>query len=372
MSVPVELPNVSNAPVRAERFYRPELDALRFVAFLGVFLYHASFLPNQSDLMWAVSYTGAFGMSLFFVLSSYLITKLLIKERDLTGKIKLRFFYARRALRIWPLYFAFLFAVAGIGMYHQPWHVKFGTIASFSLLSGNWYLILRGVFGPVMPLWSLSVEEQFYAFWPALFSRLDLKWFIRLAIGLIPASLVSVYLLAASGRFDFAAIWWNTLPQMQFFGIGALLAIYDYKWSTPLQPATRLALALAGILVWLGGGICNQASRAGLNGPLLLACSYICGIFGCLLLFRAFFGARRIPSVFLNSGKISYGLYVFHMAALGVAGNLIRRFLPLSYWMIGQTALALLLTFLAAHVSYRFLEKPFLKFKRHFEIIHSR
>ena len=103
------------------RFYRPELDGLRFYAFLGVFVCHT--LPNEATFysslhlpmpwVWAaVVRSGAAGVDLFFVLSAFLITSLLLREREETGKISLRLFYIRRILRIWPLYFL----VVGLGV----------------------------------------------------------------------------------------------------------------------------------------------------------------------------------------------------------------------------------------------------------------
>src|ERR1019366_7648286 len=88
----------------AGRFYRPELDALRFFAFLAVFLHHG---PSYG-LFDLVTRAGGFGLSMFFLLSAYLITELLFREREQTGTIAWKLFFTRRALRIWPLYYAAL------------------------------------------------------------------------------------------------------------------------------------------------------------------------------------------------------------------------------------------------------------------------
>ena len=95
-------------------FYRPELDVLRFLAFLGVFVFHGTLVADLSFFgSWepwaaAVCKSGAFGVDLFFALSAYLITALLLREKESQGALDLKAFYLRRILRIWPLYFTFL------------------------------------------------------------------------------------------------------------------------------------------------------------------------------------------------------------------------------------------------------------------------
>src|SRR5215467_6179305 len=128
MTVAVEIPLAAAAPARAERFYRPELDVLRFFAFLGVFIFHAA--PRTMDFYDRAGYphwlsslliptfgAGAYGVDLFFALSAYLITSLLLREREAAGKLDLRSFYVRRILRIWPLYLSFVAFAAITAMF---------------------------------------------------------------------------------------------------------------------------------------------------------------------------------------------------------------------------------------------------------------
>jgi peptidoglycan/LPS O-acetylase OafA/YrhL len=138
---------------KPRRFYQPELDGLRFYAFLGVFIYHT--LPEQPAFyrglhlplpsLWsAVVKSGASGVDLFFALSAFLITSLLLREGEETGGISLRLFYLRRILRIWPLYLVVM-AVA-IVLAHTlrsqdlPWFYVIGYL----LFVGNW---LNAAFG---------------------------------------------------------------------------------------------------------------------------------------------------------------------------------------------------------------------------------
>jgi peptidoglycan/LPS O-acetylase OafA/YrhL len=117
----VTLPEKTSA---SGSFYRPELDTLRFFAFLGVFVFHMAPLTIETYeplgwiAPWLVAWfsSGAFGVDLFFALSAYLITTLLLREKETRGSLDVRNFYIRRILRIWPLYFAF---IAFAGVLHQ-------------------------------------------------------------------------------------------------------------------------------------------------------------------------------------------------------------------------------------------------------------
>src|ERR1700722_5960803 len=166
---------------KPRRFYRPELDGLRFYAFLGVFVCHT--VPNEAKfysdlhlpmprLLAAVVRSGAAGVDLFFVLSAFLITSLLLRERQETGKISLRLFYIRRILRIWPLYFlvvalgiVFAHTMANFWYYTQnlPWYY----VAGYLLFVSNWvYAVFGAPQSICAPLWTVSIEEQFYLIWP--------------------------------------------------------------------------------------------------------------------------------------------------------------------------------------------------------------
>src|SRR5258707_11587748 len=157
-----------------KRFYRPELDALRFFAFLWVFAFHrmdyAPIDPVTQPLAYSIYTAGAFGVPLFFLLSSFLIVELLLRERAQTGTIHIKAFYIRRMLRIWPLYLAAFFGLAALGHYMPDVGPKtYHSWLAFLLFAGNWYILRYGwIAGPIDPLWSIAVEEQFYIAIPLL------------------------------------------------------------------------------------------------------------------------------------------------------------------------------------------------------------
>ena len=129
--------------------YRPELDVLRFVAFFAVFLFHTVNFPVAFYIQHGVRSVfgiaanaaiagGRYGVSLFFVLSSYLITDLLIREKEQCGALDVKFFYLRRILRIWPLYYLLISASAVFPLFDPAHGFGIKYILPFALLSGNW------------------------------------------------------------------------------------------------------------------------------------------------------------------------------------------------------------------------------------------
>src|SRR5271170_4480502 len=134
-----------STPLGGETFYRPGLDILRALAFLLVFVAHglASHIDKPSQIG-AIARAGEFGVCVFFFLSSYLITELLLREKRDTGTILIPAFYARRILRIWPLYFAMI----GVGWLYglvSPTHtLSVAWLLSLLLLFTNWYTVDHG------------------------------------------------------------------------------------------------------------------------------------------------------------------------------------------------------------------------------------
>ncbi len=347
----------------SQRFYRPELDVLRFGAFFSVFYYHMAFHKDSPGVWFqAAASAASFGMCLFFVLSSFLITELLLREKEITGTIHIKSFYIRRILRIWPLYFAFIALTWVLGHYAYSWTVTGKTVLSFSLLAGNWYLIhINGRFGgPLMPLWSISLEEQSV-----------------ISAALVPVALCSIAFLAHKGWHAYS-IWWNSFVQVMFFGIGALLAIYTHVQIQQRSKVDRLLLFLGGVIAWWGGAYLNELAVSVAAPAFLLMSSYSCAAAGCIAFLFAFLGANpKWPGVLIYLGKISYGLYVFHVLCPDVVAQALRTLWPRLpdhggiYKSVYMT-LGLIFTIATAYCSYNWFEKPFLKWKERFALVQSR
>ncbi|HEV2698570.1 MAG TPA: acyltransferase [Terriglobales bacterium] len=378
---------------RPARFYRPELDVLRFFAFLSVFLHHG--LPNFE----ASHFTGkplivvqlesvfktaaSFGVCLFFVLSAYLITELLDRERSLAGTVNIGSFYVRRILRIWPLYFIFLFFAFGLGEILPACHIEPARLWSFVFLAGNWYVAAAGCAAfPIAPLWSISLEEQFYLAWPWIAKLGGPTLIAGLSLALLPASWVMLVVLSRRGTAPDSAIWVNSFVQFQFFALGALLALGLKRRNHSLGRLSRVALVGTGLLCWtLAAGVCHIKSNAPPPSASSLVFGYMLVAVGCAsLLFGVLGVSRRFSPRLLYLGKISYGLYVFHMLAIhgawkaiASAGTLSQSSISMKIVrLLSAQAVALSATMLLAILSYRFLESPFLKLKERFTVVRSR
>jgi peptidoglycan/LPS O-acetylase OafA/YrhL len=368
----------STAP-HQQRFYQPELDGLRFYAFLGVFVCHA--LPFDPafyrrfhlplPLLWgAAAKSGAAGVDLFFALSAFLITALLLRERQLNGAISLRRFYLRRILRIWPLYFL-LIALAVVLSHtmanqHLPWYY----VTGYLLFVGNW---VHAVFGRpesiCSPLWTVSIEEQFYFLWPVLMKVLTRR-------GMIVAATVT-FVVATVSRIGFMLAGWSggfiyygSICRCDSLALGILLALFANRLPR-LTSGARLLLLTIGLTGWV-------ASSAWLNeqpgpvdmrmvwGRLVVSLSAGAILYACLgsqcRLVRGGWVVRL--------GKISYGLYMLHLTGILIALSWLH---PRWGWqLLAAKGLGLVLTAIIAVASYRWIESPFLRLKDRFATVLSR
>jgi peptidoglycan/LPS O-acetylase OafA/YrhL len=362
------------------RFYRPELDLLRLLAFVMVFLHHTIPYKYVTHLPLIIDFTDACGagLQLFFVLSSYLITELLLREHKNNGTVHVRAFFIRRILRIWPLYFAF---IGGCMLARIVFHAGVFPLPAFFayiLLAGNWYVYTHG-FLPftVGPLWSVSLEEQYYLIWPFV-ARAGHKRALWAASGIFfIGAYVTLYYLGdhLAPRY---AVWTNSFVEFQFFAIGAVLAlalhgreIFLPLWVRPIL----LALSVASI------GFAASHFQIFRDDPRPfrdLFPGYLLLGSGIVLLFLAFLRAP-VPSfckplVFL--GKISYGLYVFYTLSFLVQKSVLSYFGLIGSanvrMLAARTVISLFFCIAFAMISYNFLEMPFLRMKRRFTFVRAR
>lgn len=356
-----EPPSVDAHRAYLKQAHFSALDGLRAVAILMVLTHHSA-LAQVSGL-WS---RGFLGVDLFFVISGFLITTLLLREQERRGRISLTGFYWRRALRILPLYFLVVTLVGGY----------------FVLLQGEWdlaahwgayYLFLANFLSshipPLFPSWSLAMEEQFYLLWP-----LVMVWLPRRAWGGLLVLGVALNLVAVTGvlgRVGITAFDWGIfrlhLPDVTYapllLGAGLALTLHDPRgfralWRLLGHPGAPLGLA--GLLLVLLSGLLPQV-LAGL--PYLVVHLAMTGLLASLVLRENSWAhplLRLAPLA--RIGRISYGIYLLHLLVLSGTALLAARLdLP-------ETGAAFLLcywggTYVLAELSFRTYEQPFLRLR---------
>lgn len=366
----------------AARYYRPQLDILRFLAFLAVFVFHAvdrtrldlqlQHVPKPlAFAILGLTRGGAYGVDLFFVLSAYLITELLQREQQANGSYQITAFYIRRILRIWPLYFFFLLLVACVPALDPGRDFTALHVVLFSLFLGNWDYFFLGWSGYVIvPLWSISVEEQFYLCWPLLMARLSgrrMLWIAILMIGVAYASRVWGLFEHQTARH----LWTSTLAHLDSIAAGVLLATLWREGRMKLDRGLRLILIVAAIAALVAQGTLQGIAPGELLHPLSTLLGAPLAVLACATLVWVFIDWPLHSAPLQYLGKISYGLYVFHMLAL----MLVDRYLHGSPGPVHSAlrfAVALGLSISLAALSYALLERPFLLLKERFTPIPSR
>lgn len=341
-------------------FYRPELDALRLAAFLLVFVHHVG-LPDAGLSRTIVESCG-FGLPLFFFLSAFLITGILHRERQRTGTVSLRRFYMRRILRIWPLY---VFALVCGGL--LSWRgggedgATLAMFAAYATFTADWYFATGThdwASSLWTPLWSISVEEQFYLLWPVFFLVLGRRGLSLVGLVVVLSAIAVQFRLGTLHADGFTTIWSNPFVQMEFFGVGALVSLLLNGELPRLRLSSRIGLGLFAGVTWLGAAFLTDDphGRAAASG-LMVVLRYQGIAVGCVAALIGVLGIRATPPAFvLDLGRISFGLYVFHLYGMAVADGLLGG-------TAARVLIGLPLTVLFATLSYRNLEAPFLAMK---------
>jgi peptidoglycan/LPS O-acetylase OafA/YrhL len=362
----------------------PELDGIRGLAILMVLVWHyvvcqvrvppggiSGSLLRVFNLTWS-------GVDLFFVLSGLLIGGILLDNRDSPSYF--RTFYARRACRILPLYYAFvvLFALTLWllpGRPHSRWAwLVYGPLPlwSYATFTQNLAMALRDTFGSnfAAPTWSLAIEEQFYLVLPLLVRlapRRRLEWVLgALICAAIP---VRVFLHALSGGSW--TVNYVLLPsRMDALLIGVVLACIlrtpAVAWLQRRRRWVTVALVLEGTLVWPLLSI--PVEGLALWGYTALALFYATLVLRVRLGAQEWWGAVFRGRVLVHLGAISYGLYLFHQVVSGALHAVVFRRGPqiTSLPEAAVTGVALVLTLGLCNLSWRYFERPLVEWGRRF------
>jgi peptidoglycan/LPS O-acetylase OafA/YrhL len=367
---------------RPGAFYRPELDTLRFFAFLGVYILHIVDYPIEfleqhhvpravAEVSLAIAQGGAYGVDVFFVLSAYLITELLLREKDTLGRLNVPAFYLRRVLRIWPLYFLAVLIAAYVPFFNPLGAFSGRYVTAFFLFLGNWSFFWFGwITSVAVPLWSVSIEEQFYLFWPPLVARLSRRGIAYAAVVMIVVA-NSTRLLAAAMHEGKEHLWGNTFAHLDSIAAGILVALWLRGRSAPLRLPQRIALIVFCLVCFSVRGyyrIIPGGDQLSMLGTLI---GYPALVAGCVAILVAFIGMPLRSATLQYLGKISYGLYVYHLGCALVTDKLFTTDPGVVHALL-RVFVVFGLTVAVSAVSYAIVERPFLNLKRRFAFIESR
>lgn len=351
------------------KLYLPGLNGLRAIAASAVIISHIGLHLDMFGLIKKGGYDlGSYGVTIFFTLSGFLITFLLLTEKQQKKEIDIKKFYVRRILRIWPLYFIYLFIVL--------------LYIHFKINSDIWYYIfivpnvpfaINAATGGVLYIpfighyWSLGVEEQFYAFWPWIIKKIkNLKYFLIFFIFvflLVKISLNITNTLRTFGVF----LHYTRFGCLAIGGLGAYL-FYEKKELLKFlnNPFFELSACLFFILIAIEK-----------FHIFSIIDHEVVSVMTLVLIFNQINNSKKIISLenklFDYLGKISFGMYIYNPLVIAIVARFLKK---LSY--INETMYLILIYFtvftsviLISHISYNRFELKFLKLKEKFTTIRS-
>lgn len=359
------------------------LNGVRGLAILGVLMVHSiagitfQLPPDSADVVGNIADAGVFGVDLFFVLSGFLITGILLRRRGEPHYF--RNFYARRFLRLFPLYYGYLAAIAFLlPLFHRITH------SSMNHYAGSWWWYLAylsnwkeggGAHDPMLGhFWSLAVEEQFYLVWPAVVLALSRRRLAVFCFTLIVFSTTLRFVLAPGGA-DWNTVYRLTVTRFDTLATGALIALamqsarwrpLVLRWMRPAGLSAALAFVF---LCWIAGGPQWTLPVIQLWSPLFAELA-----FASLVAYAAsgpdgFLTQRWL----MSAGRYSYAAYVLHVIIFEYGINfealLSRGSHGLTYRVslgVAVVSIEWAVVFAVAALSGRYFEGPLLKWKSRF------
>lgn len=348
------LPSHMGAPL--DKRYWPALDGVRAMAIGLVLLCHS--VPGARG--------GGIGVNIFFTLSGFLITSVLLDEFEEEGRVNYLNFYARRALRLFPALLAVALLVALLPNVYRPplddSQSRLETIPAALLYTANYYRATGHPLGYLSHTWSLSVEEQFYLVWPVLLVALSIRGRLRRFLPWLIGGLIATRAIMAALHVPGLSDWLSA--QADQFAIGAFLAVClragELRWLRA-RVVGWVGLMVLALLALLGSATHQGVHGSfGMYGGVTAAGVASAALIGNLALAQGgllnwFFTRRSIVVV----GMVSYGLYLYHFP--------IFEWVQHQRWPSSETyLLEYTLTAVAVTASWLFIETPALRLKSRF------
>ncbi len=358
----------------SDKIYFKGLNGIRAIACSTVIISHIDiylYLFGAKELGYSKAGMAGYGVILFFVLSGFLITYLMLTEKKQFGRVELVKFYKRRILRIWPVYYAIIVLTAlfaGLGII-APIAKTFQTFTLYSLLCSNVGFALSLGAMTIYPLWSVGVEEQFYAFWPLLLNNSrkilhSLLWIIAIYI------VLKIFLRFFENGTMYSLIGLSAFDSM---AIGGVCAYWVFNSSKLLQ---WIYHPLVLVPAWLFMGI------SVFYRPVHVASLFdneIHSVVYAILIVNVSTNPSslvKLENKVLNFiGRISYGLYMYHMTIIALLLFFFRKKIALINNDIGRYgvifSLVIGLSVILSYLSYEYFESKFLRLKIKFSNIGS-
>ena len=332
----------------------PQLDAVRGVAILVVMLHNSGAFPRLFAQGWM-------GVDLFFVLSGFLITGILLDTKQSDGYF--RNFYVRRCLRIWPLYYSALFFMFVLVPFLRPSeaHMVFGSRSSpwwaYPLYLQN-FLVPNptGATGLLAVTWSLAIEEQFYLVWPWVIRYCSHTQLRRVAIAVICVSPALRFYLS----LHHVDIYTNVFCRLDALMAGALLALV--LRSENFLPSNFIKRAWTALFIAAPLALITATLNARWIAFSLTAMAAVSFVYLALFSAQKWLRVALTNRFLVYTGTISYGLYLLHKIPFDMAKTFHFDGHPLLILPI-----AIVASYALATLSWNLLEKPFLRLKRFFE-----
>lgn len=339
----------------------PSLDGLRALSILMVVFGHVSAtVPGASEQLHELLLMFAgLGVTVFFVLSGFLITALLLKEIQKTGRVSIRAFYVRRAFRIWPAFYVLIVFVALLGLL-KAIPLTLGEVISSGLFFWNYYPYNHSWF--LGHTWSLSVEEQFYLLWPVLLGWAGPRrglWIAVTIVAIEPLVRVANYLLAPGMR-AYLGMMMHTRADALMIGALAALLYGNVRFESLLKRVLewKPAVAIAAVVLFVDPFL-EQRWRGTYTLSVGFALQNVLIVFLMLWAIRTpgrFWGRLLNSRLAVHIGQISFSLYLWQQIFLTVQNKTLSGVFPLN------VAIAVA----AAECSFWFVEKPFLRLRKRY------
>jgi len=365
----------------------PNLDGLRFFCFLSVFLFHSFHTkyehikaePLYQFIKFDLFGNGNLGVNFFFVLSGFLITYLLIVEKNSTG-INIKNFYLRRVLRIWPLFFFCVFFGFAIFPFIKNFFGEESTESAnliyYLLFINNFDFIKNHPDASVLGvLWSVAIEEQFYFVWPLILTILPIRKHPAVFMLVIIQSIIFRWIHPTFKLHEYHTL--SCIGDMAVGALGAWLVLYRNKFRIHIENLPKLSIGViylsVSIIFFFRKELFQSNDILVSFERTLIAFMFLFVILEQNYAKSSFFKLSNLKWVSLL-GKRTYGLYCYCLHFIGIlVATKITHMLNINthLWqvLIVDTTFSFLLTLLIAEISYRIYEMPFLRLKGKFSYV---